>query len=128
MKKILLAWCLIVGSIAASHSQTSHPAPASDPAGKAKGLQKQLKLTDSQTSKVAVIYQESAQKFEKIKTQDHGNTDKMITDIRPLRVSTIKKIRALLTPVQALSYDKLVKEPSSSGLNGGWSGGWGSSE
>ena len=128
MKKILLAWCLIVGSIAASHGQTSHPAPASDPVGKAKGLQKQLGLTDSQTSKVAAIYKESAEKFEKIKKQDHGNTDKMLADIHPLRAATIKKIRALLTHNQATNYDKLLKEPNSSGLNGGWSGGWSSSE
>jgi len=118
--------CLLIGSIAVSRAQGNHAGPSADPVEKAKGLQKQLKLSDSQTSKVAVIYQESAQKFDKIKKQDNGNTDKMLKDVGPLRTATIKKIKVLLTPAQKAGYDKLLNEAKNPSLNGGWSDGWSS--
>lgn len=122
MKKILLICCLFIGLTAAGYAQTSHPAPG-NPEEKAKGLQKELKLTDDQTTKVAAIYKESSEKFEKIKAKEHGNTDKMVVAIRPLREATIKKIKGVLTPAQAVKYDKLVKDTKGTGGNG-WSDGW----
>jgi len=119
MKKLLLICCLFAG-LATAQAQ---PKTTTDPAEKAKALQKQLKLTDVQTNKIADIYKESAQKFKTIKTQDNGNTNKMATDVVPLRTATIKKIKALLTPGQAAKYDKLVNEISATGGNG-WSDGW----
>jgi len=126
MKKLLFVCCLLIGSIAASRAQSNHSGPSGDPVEKAKGLQKQLKLSDGQTSKVAVIYQESAQKFDKIKKQDNANTNKMLKDVGPLRTATIKKIKELLTPSQKAGYDKLLKETQNPSLNGGWSDGWSS--
>ncbi len=123
MKRILLICSLVIGIAVAGHAQTTS---TSDPVQKAKGLQKQLKLTDAQTAKVSTIYQESADKFAKIKTKDNGNTDKMLADVGPLRTSTIKKIKAILTPDQATKYDKLVTDSKNSTLNGGWSDGWSS--
>jgi protein CpxP len=120
MKKILLMCCLFMAFIAAGHAQTAEPME------KAKGLQKQLKLTDKQTEKVGAIYKESAEKFDKIKVKEHGNTNKMMESVGPLRVATIKKIKAVLTPAQAVKYDKLVKESKNSSVNGGWSDGWSS--
>jgi periplasmic protein CpxP/Spy len=123
MKKILLICCLFIGFTAAGFTQGSHPVVA-DPAVKAKGLQKELNLSDHQTAKIAAIYQESVNKFDKIKIAEHGNTNKMLADIGPLRTATIKKIKAILTPRQAVKYDKLLKETSSQSVNGGWSDGW----
>ena len=120
MKKLALICCLFIGLIATANAQTT-----TDPVQKAKGLQKQLKLSDSQTSKVAAIYTESAQKFDKIKVEEHGNTNKMLVAVGPLRTATIKKIKAILTARQAAKYDVLVKESKNSSLNGGWSDGWG---
>lgn len=122
MKKVLLICCLLIGVTSANYAQTNKPS-TTDPAEKAKGLQKQLKLTDAQTAKIATIYQESAQKFEKIKAAEHGNTNKMTEAIKPLRAATIKKIKAILTPTQAVKYDKLIKDTSAGGGNG-WSDGW----
>jgi periplasmic protein CpxP/Spy len=122
MKKILLICCLFIGLTATGYAQTNHPA-IGNPEEKAKGLQKELKLTDGQTTKVAAIYKESANKFEKIKAKEHGNTDKMVVAIRPLREATIKKIKGVLTPEQAIKYDKLVKDTKGTGGNG-WSDGW----
>ena len=123
MKKVLLMCCLFIGLATASRAQANHPT-VSDPAEKAKGLQKELKLSDNQTAKVTVIYQDSYQKFDKIKTAEHGNTNKMLADIGPLRIATIKKIKALLTYHQAVKYDKLIKLSDSSSTNGGWNDGW----
>jgi protein CpxP len=121
MKKLFLICCLFIGLTSAGYAQT-HPA-TSDPAEKAKGLQKQLKLTDAQTAKVATIYTESADKFKKIKVAEKGNTNKMLVDIAPLRTETIKKIKGVLTPEQKVKYDKLVKDTKNTGGNG-WSDGW----
>lgn len=123
MKRLLLICCVFIGLAATSRAQTK---VATNPVEKAKGLQKQLNLTDAQTEKVTVIYKESVEKFDKIKTKDHGNTNKMMADVTPLRVATIKKIKGVLTPEQGVKYDKLVKESKSSSLNGGWSDGWSS--
>jgi periplasmic protein CpxP/Spy len=122
MKRILLLCCLFIGLTAASYSQTTKKT-TTDPVEKAKSLQKELKLSDNQTSKIAAVYKESSEKFDKIKAADKGNTDKMMKDIGPLRTATIKKIKTILTPTQAANYDKLIKE-NKGGKSNGWSDGW----
>ncbi len=125
MKKILLICCLLVGITSAGFAQKS--TGITDPVEKAKGLQKELKLTDIQTTKIAAIYKESSQKFEKIKASEHGNTNKMLVAVRPLRAATIKKIKDVLTPAQAVKYDKLIKD-NKGGNSSGWSDGWSAAE
>jgi len=121
MKKLILLCFLLTGLTGITFAQNVHS--VTDPTDKAKALQKQLKLNDTQTAKVAAIYQESSQKFDKIKKANNGNTDKMMKEIGPLRAATIKKIKAILTPKQATKYDALVKDTKASGGNG-WSDGW----
>jgi protein CpxP len=123
MKKLLLICCLFIGFTTAGLAQGKHP-NVTDPAEKAKGLQKELALNDRQTEKIAAIYKESAHKFDEIKAKEHGDTNKMLADITPLRATTIRKIKALLTAHQAAKYDKLIKQGNSSSTNGGWSDGW----
>ena len=72
MKKIWQICCLLIGLTTASFAQVSHPA-LGNPEEKAKGLQKQLRLTGDQTTKVAAICKESAEKNEyekKIQTEN----------------------------------------------------------
>jgi protein CpxP len=121
MKKLFLICCMFIGLTTAGFAQTKAP---TDPEQKAKGLQKELKLSEEQTAKVAAIYKESAQKFDKIKTADNSNTNKMLVDVGPLRKATIKKIKGVLTASQAAKYDALLKQSKNSSLNGGWSDGW----
>jgi protein CpxP len=123
MKKLLIVCCLFIGFTTAALAQTAQPT-AYDPAQKAKGLQKELKLSDRQTAKITLIYQESARKFDNIKVKEHGDTNKMLADIAPLRASTIRKIKALLTYHQATKYDELLKVSDSRSINSGWSDGW----
>ena len=118
MKKLLLVCCLFFGLTTVLFAQPS------DPQKRAKGLQKELKLSDDQTSKIAAIYQDSAQKFDQIKKKDNGDTNKMLVDVAPLRKATIAKIKALLTNSQGEKYNELINENKGSGLQGGWSGGW----
>jgi periplasmic protein CpxP/Spy len=126
MKKLILMCSMFIGMAAVAHSSAIN-SPTPDPVLKAKGLQKELKLTDKQTDKVAAIYKESADKYEKIKADEHGNSDKMLPKIAPLRTATIKKIKAVLTPAQTVKYDKLINEPNKSATYGGWSDGWSAS-
>jgi protein CpxP len=117
MKKLLLVCCLLMGLTIAANAQSTQSVE------KAKGLQKQLKLTDKQTGKIATIYQESSEKFEKIKKAEHGDNAKILTAIKPLRTATIQKIKAVLTPQQKVKYDTILK--GSNGTGGmGWGEGW----
>jgi hypothetical protein len=115
MKQIWLICCLLIGLIAANYGQVTHPSLGAPE--KAKGLQKELKLTDEQTENIASIYKECAERCEKIKKAEHGNSDNEVKSIRPLRAATIKKIRAVLKPDQAAKYDVLIKQTKKSGGN-----------
>ncbi|MBD1383912.1 hypothetical protein IDJ75_01360 [Mucilaginibacter rigui] len=117
MKKLIMLCGLIIGFATAVSAQTAS-------SEKAKELQKQLKLTDKQTDKISAIYNESSQKFEKIKKDEHGDNAKMMVAIKPLRAETIKKIKAELTPVQKAKYDKLLTnkvKPGGLAWGEGWS-------
>ncbi|HEY9194864.1 MAG TPA: hypothetical protein VIM77_01320 [Mucilaginibacter sp.] len=120
MRKLLLLCCMFIGLAAAVNAQTK---PGAKPVEKSKELQKALKLTDKQTEKIAAIYQESSDKFEKIKAADKGDNTKMMVDIKPLRATTISKIKAVLTKQQAVKYDKLLKGAKATG-GSGWGDGW----
>ena len=121
MKKLMMLCGLIMGLATAVSAQTA----GVNSSEKAKELQKQLKLTDKQTTKISAIYEESSQKFEKIKKEEHGDNVKMMVAIKPLRTETIKKIRAELTPVQKAKYDKLLtNKVKPGGL--AWGEGWAS--
>jgi Spy/CpxP family protein refolding chaperone len=117
MKKLLLMCFLFIGLATVATAQTKTATE------KAQGLQKQLKLTDAQTTKIAAIYTESSQKFEKIKAAHHGDNTKMLAAIKPLRTETIKSIKATLTKKQAIQYDKLLASDKAAG-GSGWGDGW----
>ncbi|PWK75372.1 hypothetical protein LX99_03866 [Mucilaginibacter oryzae] len=117
MKKFLLMCFLFIGITTIATAQTKTAAD------KAKGLQKQLKLTDAQTTKIAAIYTQSSEKFDKIKAAHHGDNTKMLTAIKPLRTETISKIKAVLTKTQSAEYDKLLKDDKATG-GSGWGDGW----
>ena len=119
MKKLIFICVILIGIATSGFAQTAAAATE-----KAKGLQKELVLNSAQTAKISTIYKESAEKFEKIKVQEHGDNAKLTVAIRPLRVQTVSKIKAVLTPAQSIKYDKLLKSPGSQGA--GWGEGWAS--
>jgi periplasmic protein CpxP/Spy len=85
-------------------------------------LQKQLKLTDEQTTKIAVIYKEADERCEKIKEDMQGNHDKMVIPLRPLRAATIKKIEGVLTPAQTVKFQAMLKQTAKDMRSGSKSG------
>ncbi|QHS56827.1 hypothetical protein GWR56_15205 [Mucilaginibacter sp. 14171R-50] len=121
MKKLMMLCGLLIGLTVAGKAQNA-TVKSSD---KAKDLQKQLKLTDKQTARISAIYQESSQKFEKIKQNEHGDNAKIMIAIKPLRAETIKKIKAELNPVQKTEYDKLLTNKAKPG-GLAWGEGWSS--
>jgi len=123
MKRILSLCCLFIGIATLSHAQTNPMDVSTDPVKRAKGLQKLLTLNEKQTEKIAAIYRESSLKYDKIKAEQGGNTNKIVTAMAPLRTATIKKIKAVLTPAQAVKYDKLINRDAALSKNG-WSDGW----
>ena len=103
MKKFLFLCCFLAASTTTSLAQTH----VANPELKAKTLQKQLKLSDAQTAKIAAIYQVLSERIEEIERSAHGDADKIRKDTRPLREATNKKIKAVLTPPQAAKFDAL---------------------
>lgn len=120
MKKIALVAIMFFALLSAGYAQEKLPANASRE--KAEELKSKLGLTHTQTVRVQGIYQESINKFERIKAKDHGDNSKMSIDLAPVRRETIEKIRSVLTRNQAIKFDHMIKESSSAGE--GWSGGW----
>ena len=85
---------------------------------KAKSLQKQLNLTDIQTTRLTVIFKQASDKFAKIESDSHGDMNKMIIKMDPLRKETINKIRILLTAVQIVKFDQLLAKINNPDNNG----------
>lgn len=123
MKRALTILCLFF-AFALTTQVFASGTELPDPVKKAKGLQKELKLTDAQTTKIVQIYKESAAKYDKLSATEHGNTQKMLPAIGTLRTETINKIKALLTADQKVKYDKLLKEPNKSTSYATWGDGW----
>jgi periplasmic protein CpxP/Spy len=121
MKTIWLICCLLIGFAAVNHAQGTQ-ATVGAPEEKAKGLQEQLKLTDEQTTKIAAIYKEADERCEKIKKDMHGNHDKMVIPLRPLRAATIKKIEGVLTPAQTVKFQAMLKQTAKDMRSGSKSG------
>ena len=114
MKKFLLLFYFFIGYVTFGFCQNNAPA-ANDLFQKAAVLQKKLGLSNAQTAKIVVIFKESSAKLQKIISDEHGDTNKILTAISPLRTETIKKILFLLTPEQALKFKRLVSDLSSPG-------------
>ncbi|MBD1391894.1 hypothetical protein [Mucilaginibacter glaciei] len=115
MKKLMLICLFLTGITAASIAQTLSPG------AKSKELQKDLKLTNAQTAKVEAIFTGASKKLDSLKTATKGNSLAFEKSVPVLRKSTDAKIKAVLTPAQAASYDKVMKSKIAQNKNGwGW--------
>jgi protein CpxP len=120
MTKVFLLCCAFISFARVGFGQTNNQTKT-DCVIKARRLQKQLQLTDVQTNKIAEIFTASFDKFERIQSANHGNTDKMMAAMAPLKRETIKKIAMVLTPAQAVKFDKIVSQVDSLGNGDRWS-------
>ena len=101
MKKILLMCCFLLGIAAVSRAQGQRMSPED----RAKQLQTQLKLTDDQTAKATVIFKAQAAKIDSVRNAGGDRSAFM-----PIMMATTDKIKAILTPDQALAYQKMIDE------------------
>jgi len=102
MRKIILMCCFLVGVSAVCRAQGGM---RMNPADRAKQLQTQLKLTDDQTTKITAIYQTMSTKMDSIR-----NSGGDFSAMRPLMDATNDKIKVVLTPDQAVAYQKIMDE------------------
>lgn len=107
MKKVWLPCAALILLAATASTQSASPS-TDEPVAKAKGLQKELGLTDQQTEKIAAIYEESSQQLQTIMKKAGGeNANKQ--SLAAERRTTNKKIKAVLTPKQAVRFAALEK-------------------
>ncbi|WP_344757822.1 hypothetical protein [Mucilaginibacter dorajii] len=116
--------CFLMGMAAVSHAQGG--GMRKSPEDRAKDLQTQLKLTDDQTAKVTAVYKEQATKMDSVRTAANGDRDAMRSAMMPMRKATNDKIKAILTPDQATTFDKIQKDAMDRMRQGGGGGGGGS--
>lgn len=121
---MLLMCCFLMGMAAVSHAQGG--GMRKSPEDRAKDLQTQLKLTDDQTAKVTAVYKEQATKMDSVRTAANGDRDAMRSAMMPMRKATNDKIKAILTPDQATTFDKIQKDMMDRMRQGGGGGGGGS--
>ncbi len=108
MRKILLMCCFLLGITAISRAQGG--GQRMSPADRAKAMQTQLKLSDDQTAKITAILQTQQTKIDSIRTAANGDRDAMRAGMTPIRTATTAQIKALLTPDQAVAYQKMMDE------------------
>jgi len=92
---------------------------SADPGAKAKALAKEISLTDTETEKVAAIYQESVDRYQKLEQSAHGTPP--AKQLNELRSATIDKIKGVLTTVELPRFTKLVKGKHGTSWAEGWS-------
>jgi protein CpxP len=119
MKKLLLMCCFLIGITAVSRAQGG--GMRMDPAQRAKMMQTQLKLTDDQTAKITAILKDGAAKRDSVRNAG-GDREAM----RPIMMATNEKVKAVLTPDQAVAYQKMMDDMRAKmQQNGGGGGGGG---
>ena len=107
MRKILLICCFFVGITAASHAQGGM---RMSPEDRAKQMQTSLKLSDDQTAKITAILKTQATKMDSVRTAANGDRDAMRAGMMPIRRASNEQIKAILTPDQAVAYQKMLDE------------------
>lgn len=99
MRKLILVCLFLVGMSAVSFAQGS-----GTPADRAAALKNSLALNDDQTAKVTAIYTAHNKSMDSLKKQDNGDYGAMMKKMMPVIMSTNDKIKAVLNPTQAATF------------------------
>lgn len=117
MKKLLLVCAIVLGVSAMSHAQGRQQMA---PADQAAQLKTSLSLTDDQTAKITTILTAQAKSNDSLRTAANGDRQAMMQAMMPLRQKYSAQIKAVLTPDQATTYDKMMAaRMNRGGGNGG---------
>lgn len=111
MKKLLLVSAFVLGISAVSFAQgggNGGGRRGGDPAQQVERLKTALSLNDDQTAKVKVIYEAQAKTFDSMRTAAGENADRaaLMAKRAPITAANNAKIKALLTPEQAATFQK----------------------
>ena len=99
MRKIILMCLFLVGLTTLTFAQGTN-----DPAAQAGRLKTSLALNDAQTAKVTDIYTTHNKSMDSLRKQDNGDVGAMMKKMMPIIISTNDKIKAVLTPEQAATF------------------------
>lgn len=105
MKKLLIIISLVLLQVTLVSAQGRMT-----PKERAANLKERLELTDEQTKKVEVIFEESAAKAKEIREKNMGDRAEMMKAMQPINEDADKKIDSLLTDTQKQKYSELKKE------------------
>ncbi|HEY0244270.1 MAG TPA: hypothetical protein VGC01_01795, partial [Mucilaginibacter sp.] len=103
MKKLLLMCCVMMGISAVSHAQGRG---RQTPEQQTAALKTSLSLTDDQAAKVMAIYTAQSKSMDSLRTASNGDMQGMMQKMMPMRTATNAKIKAVLTPDQAATFQK----------------------
>jgi periplasmic protein CpxP/Spy len=124
MKKLLLVCCIVIGVSSLSRAQGGGGGGrggARTPEAQTAALKTSLSLTDAQAAKVLAIYQGQTKSMDSLRTAGGD----MMTAMRPLMTATTAKIKAVLTPEQAVTFQKQQDDRMKMMQGGGGMGGGG---
>jgi Spy/CpxP family protein refolding chaperone len=108
MKKLLLMCCFLMGISAISFAQNNRSMRT--PAEQADQLKESLKLNDDQTAKIKTIYEGQTKSMDSLRTALNGDMSGMREKMMPIMTTTSAKIKAVLTPEQASTFQKQQDE------------------
>lgn len=106
MKKLILMSFFLFGFSVIVLAQ----GPRRTPSESAEQLKKSLKLDDEQVAKVKVIYEHQAKVMDSLRVSAKGDMGSMRGKMRPLMTETNSKIKSILTPEQAATFQKNQEE------------------
>ena len=128
MRKLILACLFIVGVSIGSFAQGGG-FQQQTPAERAAALKTSLALNDDQTAKITLIFTTRQKSMDSLMTAINGDYASMGTKMQPIMNTTNAKIKAVLTPDQAVAYQKQVdaqaermRQMMQQGMGGGGGG------
>lgn len=122
MKKLVLVCSFLIGISAVSFAQGGGR-QRQTPAEQVGRLKTALSLTDDQVTKATAIYTAQAKSRDSIMTASNGDRAASRPAQAALRTATAAKIKAILTPEQAATFQKQQDEMAARRQNGGGGGG-----
>lgn len=107
MKKVLFVCLFVAGLSTVSLAQGP---PRRSPEEQAAALKTSLTLTDAQTAKVKAVYEAQGKTRDSLMQAANGDFQSMMPAMMKMRETSNAKIKALLTPEQAVIFQKQVDE------------------
>jgi len=109
MKKLLLVCAIVFGISAFTYAQ-GRGGMNMKPEERASQLKTALNLTDEQTAKITAIYASQSRAMDSLR-----NAGGDMSAMRPFMASSTSKIRAVLTPEQAVKFDAMQSQRGNRG-------------